>query len=338
MNGAMMTPVIALKNVTMEYRISGNIRFKAARNIDLAINDSEIIALVGESGCGKSTIGKICLGVLEPTSGQVFLNGRDIWSRNFKWEKQDRCMVQIVHQDAYASLNPLRTLYRTLGDIMKYHKISKGSRDTKKKVIELLEQVGITPPEYFLDKYPFQLSGGQRQRVSIARATILKPKLIIADEPVSAVDASLRLSILNLMRKLNKEFGIAFLYITHDLATARVLVQSGRMIVMYFGSLVEEGPINSLIDAPRHPYLQALLRAIAAPDPSKAKRKYTLPLKSLDMPTADNPPNGCLFNPRCPYATELCETKSPPIHTVGTDHVVSCYLDGVPSWKELLQE
>ena len=287
-----MTPVIELKNVTMEYRISRKIGFRAARNIDLAINDSEIIAVVGESGCGKSTIGKICLGVLKPTSGQVFLNGQDIWSRKFKWKNENRHMVQIVHQDSYASLNPLRTLDQTLGDIMKYHKMSKGSRDTEKKVIELLELVGITPAEYFLNKYPFQLSGGQRQRVSIARATILKPKLIIADEPVSAVDASLRLSILNLMRKLNEESRIAFLYITHDLATARFLVQSGRMIVMYFGSLVEEGPINSVIDAPRHPYLQALLRAIAAPDPAKAKRKYALPLKSLDMPTADNPPNG----------------------------------------------
>ncbi|MBU2573869.1 MAG: ABC transporter ATP-binding protein [Elusimicrobia bacterium] len=329
-----MMPVVELRHVNMEFQLDRKRRFTALRDINLEINEGEITAIVGESGCGKSTIGRICLGVLKPTMGAVFYNGRYIWDSGFSWDKPTRCMVQVVHQDSYASLNPLRTIYQTLSDILRFHKITRGDKDTRSKVKSLLEVVGLTPPEYFLDKYPFQLSGGQRQRVSITRATILNPKLIIADEPVSAVDASLRLSILDLMLRLNKEFGIAFLYITHDLATARYFVRDGRMIVMYFGSVVEEGRIRELIDNPRHPYLHALLSAMSTSDPSKAKRKRELPLKSLDMPTVDNLPSGCLFNPRCPYADEICEKEFPQLSTIEGEHRISCYLDRVPRWEK----
>ncbi|MCD6310494.1 MAG: ABC transporter ATP-binding protein [Candidatus Eremiobacteraeota bacterium] len=323
-----MIPVIELRHVFMDFEISKSRKIYAAKDVNMEINQGEIVTLVGESGCGKSTIGRICLGVQKPTTGAVFYNGKYIWDSNFHWDRKIRTMVQVVHQDSFASLNPVKTVYQTLSGAFLFHGITRGRRETIEKVKELLVTVGLNPPEFFVNKYPFQLSGGQRQRVSIARATILRPKIIIADEPVSGVDASLRLSILDLMRKLNRDLGIGFLYITHDLATARYFGRNGKMIVMYLGSIVEQGRIEKLIDKPAHPYLRALLSAIPSPDPEKARKKIDLPLKSIEMPDPAEPPPGCLFNPRCPYAQEICEKEIPVLEGLPDDpeHLVACHL------------
>ncbi len=317
---------------------TGNCKtLRASVDVNMSINEREIVTVVGESGCGKSTIGKICLGVQKPSSGKVLFNETDIWSPTFKWSKEYRLMVQVVHQDSYASLNPVKTIDQILSDPFLFHRIAKNSSEAHKKVIDLLNGVGLTPADYFANKYPFQLSGGQRQRVSIARATILKPKLIITDEPVSGVDSSLRIAILDLMRKLNEDHNIAFLYITHDLATARYFGKGGKIIVMYLGHIVEEGHVGEVIDNPRHPYLQALLSALPPPDPKKAKIKKELPLKSLDMPDPTDPPPGCPFNPRCLYSEEICMKKNPTLISLekSQPHFVACHFEKtkIPSWK-----
>ncbi|MHB2015865.1 MAG: ABC transporter ATP-binding protein, partial [Candidatus Xenobia bacterium] len=277
--------MIDLEHVDVRFIVKGGKTLQASRDVSLSIGAGEIVTVVGESGCGKSTVGKLVLGVLKPTQGRVLYDGTDVWGRGFKWSRELRLMVAVVHQDSYASLNPVRTVGQTLRAPLLYHKLAPRS-EVDRKVLALLEDVGLTPADYFANKYPFQLSGGQRQRVSIARATMLSPRLILTDEPVSGVDASLRLAILDLMRGLNRSRGIAFLYITHDLATARYFGKGGRLVVMYLGSIVEQGEVGEVIDHPRHPYLQALLAALPPLDPREARAKVELPLKSLDMPVA----------------------------------------------------
>lgn len=204
----------------------------------------------------------------------------------------------------------------------------------KKEVIKLLELTGIIPPEYFLDKYPYHLSGGMRQRVVIARSIIPKPKFIVADEPISMIDASLRLSILDLMMKLNEELGIAFPYITHDLATARYIAGRGRIAVMYLGRIVETGGLEKVLQRPRHPYLQALLSASPVPDPKIAKSRKLPPLKSLEIPSAESLPGGCLFHPRCPYTKGICAQEVPELENYGGGHQVACHLtEVIPPWR-----
>ncbi len=332
-----MMPIVELHHVNMNFDVGHGRTLKASVDVNLEIKRGEIITIVGESGCGKSTIGKIVLGVLKPTHGAVFYNGSYIWEPEFKWDKERRLLVQVVHQDSYASLNPVKTVMQTLSAPFLYHKLVKNRKEAGEKVIELLNNVGLTPAEYFAGKYPFQLSGGQRQRVSIARAAILNPKLIVTDEPVSGVDASLRLAILDLMRNLNKEKDIAFLYITHDLATARYIGRGGKIIVMYLGNIVEQGSVSEVIDNPRHPYLQALLSALPPPDPKKAREKKKLPLRSLDMPDPTDPPSGCPFHPRCPYYELLCREEKPDLAQVingPANHYTACHLekDKVPKW------
>jgi peptide/nickel transport system ATP-binding protein len=308
-------PLIEVKNVNMYFK-KGNMNIGAVVNVSLKIFSGKILSLVGESGCGKTTVGRIFLGRLKPTSGEVLFEGKNIWKMSKKEYKNFRPLVQVIHQDSYASLNPVRTIYQTLAAPLLFYNITKTREETEKKVEELLKMVGVIPPRYFMNKYPFHLSGGLRQRISLARATILEPKIIIADEPVSGVDASLRISVLDVMRKLNKELGIAFLYITHDLATARYFSRKGRIAVMYIGQIVETGEMNELIEEPRHPYLQALLSAIPVPDPKLAKKKRLLPLKSLDLPSAAYPPSGCRFHPRCPYAEQICSKEIPQLKSI----------------------
>lgn len=332
-----MPPVVELKHVNMNFDVGKGRFLRASVDVNLAIDPGEIVTVVGESGCGKSTIGKIALGVQKPTDGEVLYQGENIWKRGFRWDKEHRLMVQIVHQDSYASLNPVKTIYQILSEPYLYHRLVKNSGEAREKVLELLNHMGLTPADYFANKYPFQLSGGQRQRVSIARATILGPKLIITDEPVSGVDASLRLAILDLMKDLNREKNISFLYITHDLATARYIGKGGKIIVMYLGSIVEQGEVGEVIDNPRHPYLQALLSALPAPDPKRARIKKDLPLKSLDLPDPTKPPPGCPFNPRCPYSELPCIERKPvlkKIHEGPENHQAACHFEesSVPEW------
>ncbi|MDP7422827.1 MAG: ATP-binding cassette domain-containing protein [bacterium] len=331
------TPLVELKDIFMFFPVGDEEHMQAGYNVSLQLRSRDMIAVVGESGCGKSTVGRICLGVQEPTRGQVLYQGSDIWDPAFRWTEDLRFSVQIVHQDSFASLNPVRTIYQTLSAPLFHYGLASNRDEARKKVTELLQSVDLAPMEFFIDKYPFQLSGGQRQRVSIARTTILKPKLIVADEPVSAVDASMRLSLLDLMKKLNQEHDIAFLYITHDLATARYFAPKGQLVVMYLGRIVEIGTIDDAVRNPGHPYLQALLTAIPPSDPHQAKKQVKLPLKSFDMPNASNPPPGCVFHPRCPHSDEMCANEIPLLEETKRypNRKIACrFKDKIPAWKK----
>ena len=294
----------------------------ALRGLDLALYQDEIVTVVGESGCGKSTLGRTVLGLLRPKAGEVLYQGQSLFAPGFRMSDELRLSVQVVHQDSYASLNPVLTVGRQLAAPLRRHRLVPAEQ-VKARVEEILTEVGLTPAAYFAAKVPFQLSGGQRQRVSLARAALLKPRLIVADEPVSGVDATLRLAILDLMRRLHAE-GIGFLYITHDLATARYLGRGGRMLVMYLGQVIEQGPVEELLDGPRHPYLQALLAALPPLDPRQAREAGPLPLRSLDLPDPTAPPSGCSFHPRCPYARSRCSQEEPALREVG-GHQVACH-------------
>lgn len=316
-------PIVELKEVEMIFNLPGG-QLQAGRKLNLSLSYGEMVAVIGESGCGKSTLGKLVLGVQAPSSGQISFSGQNIWSEGFKWTPELRLGVQVIHQDPFSSLNPVRTVYQTLEPVLRHHQLTHSRKSSRARVAEVLEQVGLTPTDYFIDKYPFQLSGGQKQRVAIARATLLRPRLIVADEPVSAVDSSLRLVILDLMKAYNQTQGTAFLYITHDLATAHYFAPDGRLIVMYLGRMVETGKIRDCISEPAHPYLQALLAAI--PGSATHQPGGELPLRSFEMPSPLNPPTGCVFHPRCPHADTRCEREIPelrPLHD--SQHLAACH-------------
>lgn len=334
-----MVPLLELKNIKMVFENKSSIlapkrRIQAIEGIDLQINEGEIYALVGESGCGKTTLGKIICGLLKPSKGSVLFKGKDIWKLGKKDYSEFRRNVQLVHQDSYAALNPARTIYQSLSAPLFRHKIVRNKAEAYKHLSELLEMVGLTPADQFLYKYPHQLSGGQRQRILLARALSVQPKLIVADEPVSMVDVSLRISLLDLMSEMNKRFNVTFVYITHDLATARYIASNGRVAVMYLGKIVEFGPLDEVIKEPKHPYLQALLSAVPIPDPKIARLIKPLPLKSVDMPDPSNPPSGCRFHPRCPYSEEICSHKEPKLEAIENRRFVACHLvEKIPKWK-----
>ena len=334
----MAEPIIELKDVNMIFQrgwLMNRVQLQAVVKTSLDIKEGEILALVGESGCGKTTVGKIMAGLIRPTSGEVLFKGKDIWRMGREEFQEYRRNAQIVHQDSYAALNPVRTIYASLSAPFLHYHLAKNRHEAKEKVAELLQLMGLTPPEEFLDKYPHQLSGGQRQRVVVARAVALNPKLIMADEPVSMIDVSLRLSILDLMHRLNEEFGIAFLYITHDLATARYFVKGGQIAVMYLGQMVETGKLGEVLQKPCHPYLQALLAAVPVPDPKKARGKRPLPLRSLEFPDPTKPPSGCRFHPRCPYAEDICTQEMPALRPLD-GRLIACHLaEKIPEWHLL---
>ncbi len=298
---------------------------KAIHDLSLDIRAGEIIALVGESGCGKTTLGKAICGLYKPARGKVFFRGKDIWDMPRGEFEDYRRSVQMVQQDSYAALNPVRNIYESLSGPLLEKKICKNGVEARARVAELLRTVELNPPELFFEKYPHQLSGGQRQRILMARAISLSPKLIVADEPVSMIDVSLRISILNLMSRLNRELGIAFVYITHDLATARYIAQTGKICVMYLGKLVEYGDILPILRNPMHPYLQVLISAVPVPDPKLEKTKKRLPLKSIDMPSIVNPPTGCPFHPRCIFADEKCAREDAPLAPAEDGRLVACH-------------
>lgn len=265
-------PVIELRDVDMTFMgdhglFKPHSKIQALTKINLSIFPGEVVALVGESGGGKTTVGNIISGIRKPTGGQMFFDGVDVLKMTRKQFAEYRRQVQIVQQDAYAALNPAHTVYHALSAPLLRRKLVRGHRAAHAMVKELLETVELRPIEQFVNKYPHQLSGGQRQRILLARAISLKPKLIIADEPVSMIDVSLRVSALNLMNRLNRETGISFLYITHDLATARYIGRAGRIAIMYLGQIIEQGPAMRVIAQPMHPYLRTLISVVPIPDP-----------------------------------------------------------------------
>lgn len=310
-------------------------RVGAMLNVSFDVNPGEIIAVVGESGCGKTTIGKTITGIHKPTGGRVLYNGADISKLRPKSDAYHdyRLGVQIVHQDSYAALNPSRTIFQSLSAPILRHKLATNRLETLAQLVDLFTLVGLTPAEDFLFKYPHQLSGGQRQRTLLARALSVRPQLIVADEPVSMVDVSLRISLLDLMARMNEEMKVAFLYITHDLATARYIAKNGRIIVMYLGKIVEMGDLNEVLERPRHPYLQALIAAIPLPDPRIARLNTELPLRSVDMPSNVNPPSGCRFHPRCPYWKPVCAEKEPELRDFKGGRIACHFAEEIPEWK-----
>jgi len=329
-------PLISMQNISICFQkgiFRRRTEVRAVDSVSLDIAPGEIVALVGESGCGKTTIGKALAGLHRPTEGKVLYQGQDIWKLGRQAFSEYRRDVQLVHQDSFAALNPVLTIVQSLSAPLQRYGLVPAGRTVRSVVGEYLEMVELTPADQFLDKYPHQLSGGQRQRVILARALSVKPKLIIADEPVSMVDVSLRLALLNLMARMNRDMGVAFAYITHDLATARYLAGKGRIVVMYLGGMVELGPLGDVLERPRHPYLQALLSAVPVPDPLLARARKMLPLRSLEMPDPTNPPPGCRFHPRCPYAEGLCGETVPGLQPEGNGCMVACHLkERIPLW------
>lgn len=329
-----MEHLVELRNVSKAFRIGGGFLrakkyAKAVDNVSFYIDERGIMALVGESGCGKTTTGKLVAGLLKPSEGEVLYRGKNIWNMSKGEYRRYRKAVQIIHQDPYSSLNPMLTVYKSLSaPLFKYGLVS-SKEEAVDAVSRLLELVGLTPPEDFIYKYPHQLSGGQRQRVVVARAMSVNPDLVVADEPVSMIDVSMRLQILHLMRDLQEELGVAYLFITHDLATGRYFASKGFTAVMYLGSIVEYGPTNRVVLEPLHPYTRALLSAIPEPDPKLTRGKKVMKLRSLDVPSLLDLPRGCKFHPRCPFYMEgKCNVKAPDKYYVDKDRWVACYLYG----------
>jgi oligopeptide/dipeptide ABC transporter ATP-binding protein len=319
-------PLIELVNVTREFKTPGGV-IKAVDDVSLAFGESEAMCIVGESGCGKTTTGRMLAGLLRPTSGSLIYEGKDVWKTKGDELARFRRSVQLVHQDPYASLNPIRTVFQTLSAPLYRHKKVRERRGAIASVTELLQRVGLTPPADFLVKYPHQLSGGQRQRVSIARALSVDPRVIVADEAVSMVDVSIRISLLNLLLGLRDEFRVTIVLITHDLAVARYFARRGRIGVMYLGRVVELGPAEQTVADPAHPYSAALVAAIPEADPSITRSKERVELRSAEVPSLLRLPSGCTFHPRCPLFEEgLCDVKVPALLPIPDAREVACHV------------
>ena len=322
----MAEQLITLEHVTRSFLVKGQ-TVKAVDDINLTIAAGDVLCLVGESGCGKTTTGKMIAGLLPTSSGRVLYRGQDIATLSGQDRKDYRLGVQMVHQDPYASLNPTQTIYDMLAAPLQHHRFTRGEAETKRRVRDLLQIVDLTPPDDFLDKYPHQLSGGQRQRVSVARALTVQPKFIVADEAVSMVDVSIRISLLNMFTRLKEEMGVGVLFITHDLALAKYFAWEGRIGVMYLGRLVEIGQAREVVEHAQHPYTQVLLSAIPEADPEATRAKQQIELRSTDMPSLLRLPSGCTFHPRCPaFLGEVCERIIPPLERANWGSDVACHL------------
>lgn len=321
----MASPLITLNHVSRTFQVKRQV-IRAVDDLSLSIREGEIMCLVGESGCGKTTTGKMIAGVVPTSSGQILYRGQNIADLRGADYRSYRLGVQMIHQDPYASLNPAHTVFDTVSLPLEHHGFARGRPQILKRVRELLELVDLTPPDDFLDKYPHQLSGGQRQRVSIARALTVLPSFIIADEAVSMVDVSIRISLLNTLSKLKEAMGLAVLFITHDLALAKYFAWEGRIGVMYLGRIVELAPARDLVEHPQHPYTQVLLSAIPEADPEMTRRKKHIQLRSMDVPSLLRLPSGCAFHPRCPlFIGQVCE-KVVPALTECNGGQVACHL------------
>ncbi|MGB9698862.1 MAG: ABC transporter ATP-binding protein [Thermodesulfobacteriota bacterium] len=291
---------------------------QAVNNVSLTIKRGETLGLVGESGCGKSTLGRLILRLEEPTAGEIYFEGENILQFNAERLRQMRRQMQIIFQDPYSSLNPRKTVGSIIGEPLVIHKIGT-KKEQEERVRYLMEVVGLRPEH--INRYPHEFSGGQRQRIGIARALALNPKLIIADEPVSALDVSIQAQVLNLLEDLQDEFHLTYLFIAHDLSVVEHI--SDRVAVMHLGRIAELAKSEDLYRNPKHPYTQALLSANPIPDPTLARKRVIL---QGEVPSPINPPPGCNFHTRCPQRFELCDKAVPELKEIEPDHWVACYL------------
>jgi len=319
-------PLVIVTDLKKYYPVKGGVFSrvkawnKAVDGVSFEIYPGETLGLVGESGCGKTTTGKCILRLEEPTSGKITFDGKNILKLEREELRQLRKEMQIIFQDPYGSLNPRMTVGDIIGEAFTIHGICSG-RERLEKAEELLEVVGLSP--YHAKRYPHEFSGGQRQRIGIARALALKPKLIICDEPVSALDVSIQSQILNLLEDLQEQFRLTYLFIAHNLNVVQHI--SDRVGVMYLGRLVELAPSDELYSSPRHPYTKALLSAIPVPDPDVKKNRIVL---EGDVPSSLNPPQGCTFHTRCPDASSVCKEIRPEWKEISPGHFVACHLTG----------
>lgn len=316
----MSETLVEINNLKKYFEVGNNQVLKAVDGITLKVKKGETLGLVGESGCGKSTAGRTIIGLYEPTEGQVIFDGMDTSKFNRKEKKEFTKKVQMIFQDPYASLNPRMTVTDIIGEGIDIHKLYKGEA-RQKRIYDLLELVGLSKEH--ANRYPHEFSGGQRQRIGIARALSIQPELIVCDEPISALDVSIQAQVVNLLEDLQKEFGLTYIFIAHDLSMVKHI--SDRIAVMYLGKIVEIANSKELYDNPKHPYTQALLSAVPIPDPEIERSRRRIMLEG-DVPSPINPPQGCKFKTRCRYRVEACDNLSDDMTEVSEEHFVSCIL------------